>query len=205
MRRLVWFGVGAATLAVVVAAVGLIFLQTGANGFSARAEPSAVERFVARRTRAMAWPAGARERRNPVAESPEILAEARAHWADHCATCHANNGSGDIGMGKHMYPPAPDMRQAETQDLTDGELFYIIRNGIRLTGMPSWGSGTDRDDQDSWKLVRFIRHLPKLTAEEEQEMREMNPKSPAELKEEQEEREFLNGGQSHEHPQHKSH
>ena len=108
-------------------------------------------------------------------------------------------------MGKHMYPPVPDMRQAETQKLTDGELFYIIQNGIRLTGMPSWGSGTGSDEQDSWKLVRFIRHLPELTAEEEQEMREMNPKSPDELKEEQEEKEFLNGGQSHEHPQHKYH
>ena len=205
MQRLVWFFVGAITLAVVVAAGGLIFLQTGANGFSARAQPSAMERFVARRTRAMAWPAGARERRNPVTESPEILAEARAHWADHCAACHANNGSGDTEMGKHIYPPAPDMRQAETQNLTDGELFYIIQNGIRLTGMPSWGSGTGSDEQDSWKLVRFIRHLPKLTAEEEQEMREMNPKSRDELKEELEEREFLNGGQSHEHPQHKHH
>ena len=205
MQRLVWFCVGAITLAVVAAASGLIFLQTGANGFSARAQPSAVERFVARRTRAMAWPAGARERRNPVTESREILDEARAHWADHCAACHANNGGGDTEMGKHMYPPVPDMRQAETQKLTDGELFCIIQNGIRLTGMPSWGSGTGSDEQDSWKLVRFIRHLPKLTAEEEQEMREMNPKSPDELKEEQEEREFLNGGQSHEHPQHKKH
>jgi mono/diheme cytochrome c family protein len=153
----------------------------------------------------MAWPAGARERRNPVIDSPEILAEARAHWADHCAACHANNGSGDTEMGMHMYPPAPDMRQAETQKLTDGELFYIIQNGIRLTGMPSWGTDTGSEEQDSWKLVRFIRHLPKLMAEEEQEMREMNPKSPDELKEEQEEKEFLNGGQSHEHPQHKYH
>lgn len=203
MQKLVWSLVGAITIAAVVAAGGLIFLRTGANGFSARAQPSAIERFVARRTRAMASPDGARERENPVAESPEILAEARAHWADHCATCHANNGSGDTDMGKHMYPPAPDMRQAETQTLTDGELFYIIQNGIRLTGMPSWANGTGHDEQDSWKLVRFIRHLPNLTAEEEQAMREMNPKSPDELKEEREEREFLNGGQSHEHPSHK--
>lgn len=203
MQKLVWSLVGAITIAAVVAAGCLIFLRTGANGFSARAQPSAIERFVARRTRAMASPAGARERGNPVAESPEILAEARAHWADHCATCHANNGSGDTDMGKHMYPPAPDMRQAETQTLTDGELFYIIQNGIRLTGMPSWADGTGHDEQDSWKLVRFIRHLPILTAEEEQAMREMNPKSPDELKEEREERKFLNGGQSHEHPPHK--
>jgi hypothetical protein len=104
-----------------------------------------------------------------------------------------------------MYPPAPDMRQPDTQNLSDGELFYIIQNGVRLTGMPSWGSGADHDEQDSWKLVRFIRHLPKLTTEEEQEMQTLNPTSPDELKEEEEEREFLNGGQPDEHKQHEHH
>ena len=205
MRNLIWFVAGAIALAVMVVGGGLIFLKTGANGFSARAQPSVLESFAARQARAMALPAGARERANPVADSPEVLADARAHWADHCAACHSNNGSGNAEMGKHMYPPAPDMRQANTQDLTDGELFYIIQNGIRLTGMPSWGSGTSHDEQDSWKLVRLIRHLPKLTAEEEREMETLNPKSPEELKEEQEERKFLNGDQSHEHTQHEHH
>ena len=203
MQKLIWFLAGALALVAIVGVGGLVFLQTRANGFSARMPPSALEALAARQARAMAVPAGAKERTNPVPDSPEVQAEARAHWADHCATCHANNGSGDSEMGKHMYPPAPDMRKPETQNLTDGELFYIIQNGIRLTGMPSWGSGTSQDEQDSWKLVRFIRHLPKLTAQEEQEMEELNPKSPEELKEEQEEREFLNGGQSHEQPQHK--
>ena len=70
-------------------------------------------------------------------------------------------------MGRHMYPPAPDMRQSETQQMTDGQLFFVIQNGIRMTGMPAWGSGSQHDEEDSWKLVRFIRHLPQLTAAEE--------------------------------------
>jgi mono/diheme cytochrome c family protein len=201
MRSLLWLLTGAIALTVIVCGGGLLFLTKQANGFSARAQPSVLERWAARRARAMALPAGAKERTNPVPDSPEVLAEARAHWADHCAACHSNNGSGEAEMGKHMYPAAPDMRQAETQNLTDGELFYIIQNGIRLTGMPSWGGVTSHDEQDSWKLVRFIRHLPKLTAEEEQEMETLNPKSPEELREEEEEREFLNGGQSHEQTQ----
>jgi mono/diheme cytochrome c family protein len=205
MRSLIWFLAGAIALVIVVCSAGLIFLKTRATGFSARAEPSGIERWVARQARAMAAPAGARDRTNPIGDSPVVLADARAHWADHCAVCHANNGSGDTGMGKHMYPPAPDMRQVETQNLTDGELFYIIQNGIRLSGMPSWGSGKSRDEVDSWKLVRLIRHLPKLTAEEEREMQDMNPKSREELKEDQEERDFLNGVQSHEEKPHKHH
>lgn len=205
MRKLIWMLAGAIALCVVFGILGIVFLKTGANGFSARAQPSVLETWVARQARSMAVPAGARERVNPVPESPEVLTEARAHWADHCAACHSNNGTGQAEMGKHMYPPAPDMRQPDTQNLTDGELFYIIQNGIRLTGMPAWGSGTSHDEQDSWKLVRFIRHLPKLTAEEEQEMETLNPKSPDELKEEQEEREFLNGGQPNEQKPHEHH
>lgn len=205
MRKLIWFLAGALALLIVVGGAGIVFIKKGANGFSARAQPSVLERWIARQARAMALPADAKERKNPVPDSTEILAEARAHWADHCAACHSNNGGGDAEMGKHMYPPAPDMRQADTQNLSDGELFYIIQNGIRLTGMPAWGSGTTHDEQDSWKLVRFIRHLPKLAPKEEQEMQKLNPKSPDELKEEQEEEEFLNGDQSHEQTQHEHH
>ena len=198
MRRLTWFIAGAVALAVIVGGGGLVWLKLSANGFSARAQPSLLERWIARRLRSLALPPGASEKSNPVANSPEVLSEARAHWADHCATCHSNNGSGDAEIGKQMYPPAPDMRQPDTQNLTDGDLFYIIQNGVRFTGMPAWGGGAGHDEQDSWKLVRFIRHLPDLTTQEEQEMEALNPKTPEERKEEEEEKEFLNGGPSHE-------
>ena len=199
MRSLGWFLGGAiALLAAILIGGGVVVMR--AHGFSARDQPSAPERWIARRARSSAAiPAGARDEANPVGNSPEVLAEARAHWADHCAVCHANDGSGDTEMGKDLYPPAPDMRAAETQSLSDGELFFIIQNGVRLTGMPAWGNVSTHDSDASWKLVRFIRHLPKLTAEELTEMQKLNPKSPDELKEEREEREFLNGDHSHEH------
>jgi mono/diheme cytochrome c family protein len=174
-----------------------MFLRTAANGFSARQPPTAIESLVARSARRWAVPADARAAANPIVESPDTLAEARAHWADHCAGCHANDGSGETEMGRNLYPRAPDMRAAATQQLTDGELFFIIQNGVRLTGMPAWGSGTAHDAQDSWKLVRFIRHLPGITSQELGEMETMNPKTPADLDEERAEREFLNGGESH--------
>ncbi|HLV85867.1 MAG TPA: cytochrome c [Candidatus Sulfotelmatobacter sp.] len=116
------------------------------------------------------------------------------HWADHCATCHANNGSGDTEMGRNFYPPAPDMRNAETQSLSDGELYYIIRNGVPLTGMPAWGDpNLGNSDSQTWALVSFIRHLPALTQGEVAAMQKLNPKSATEREEEQEEEEFLNG------------
>jgi mono/diheme cytochrome c family protein len=198
MRKLIWFTAGVITLAIILRASVILFLKTQTAGFSAREQPSAVERWAAQRFRALAIPLSAKEKRNPVPDSLEIIATAGAHWADHCASCHANNGSGDVELGKHLYPPAPDMRQAATQMLTDGELFYIIQNGIRFSGMPGWGNGSSQDAEDSWKLVRFIRHLPEINPEEEQEMKELNPKSPDEFREEQEEKEFLNGGTLHE-------
>jgi mono/diheme cytochrome c family protein len=203
MSKFLWFILGIVFLAAILAAGAAIFLKS-ADGFSARGKPSEMETMMARRAHAMSIPASAKDRSNPVADSPEVLAEARDHWADHCATCHANNGGGDTEMGKHMYPPAPDMRLSATQGMTDGELFFIIENGVRLTGMPAWGA-SGHDEQASWKLVRFIRHLPQLTEDEERTMEKMNPKGPDDLKEEQEEQDFLNGGQIHEDTAHHHH
>jgi len=164
------------------------------RGFSARDEPSRAEKFVARRVRSLAVPARARDATNPVSLTPETLADARGHFADHCAICHANDGSGHTTIGQNLYPKAPDMRLDDTQGLSDGELYYIIQNGIRLTGMPAWGLKDDDLDEDTWTLVHLIRHLGELTPEQLKEMEQLNPKSPAELEEERQEQEFLRGG-----------
>ena len=149
---------------------------------------------MARGFRHAAIPANANLLTNPMPATPEMLEHGRNHWADHCATCHANNGSGETEIGRNLYPKAPDMRQTKTQSLSDGELYYIIRNGIRMTGMPAWGNPELGDsDSESWKLVLFIRHLPELTADDEKAMEKFNPKSDAEREEEQQEEDFLNG------------
>ena len=96
------------------------------------------------------------------------------------------------------------MRLPETQRQSDGELYYTIKNGVRLTGMPAFGDPGDQD-ADSWKLVCFIRHLPQLSAEEEQEMKKLNPKTPADLEEERQEEQFLNDGTPPAPPEHHHH
>ena len=193
-----------ASMLVVLALVVGVFsawLVVG-RGFSAKAEPTLLEAFVARRVRGLATPRYDRDAKNPVMSSPDVLSEAMAHFADHCATCHANDGSGDTAIGRGLYPKPPDMRAAGTQDLTDGELFYIIHNGIRLTGMPAFGQGSPDDDTDSWKLVHFIRHLPSITSDEVEKMKGMNPKSPHELEENEAIRRFL-AGEDVQPPSHK--
>src|SRR5271154_4294998 len=162
------------------------------DGLSARAKPSALEVALARNTRHLAIPADARAANNPFASTPETLHEARLHFADHCALCHSNEGSGDTMIGRGLYPKPPDLRLPRTQSLSDGELFWIIENGVRFTGMPAFG-GTHDSQNDSWKLVLFIRHLPQLTAEERMEMEKMNPKGPDDREEEKDEDDFLDG------------
>jgi mono/diheme cytochrome c family protein len=161
------------------------------GGLSARATPSALEVALARKARRLAIPADARATKNPVAPSTEILHDARLHFADHCAICHSNDGSGDNMIGQGLYPKPPDLRRPRTQNLSDGEMFWIIENGVRFTGMPAFSS--HGAENDSWKLVLFIRHLPQLTPEERAEMERYNPKGPDDRAEEQEENDFLDG------------
>ena len=194
------FKIGLALVLIVVAGSAAAVWFVLQHGFSARDQPMAIEAFVARRLRHLAVPRSARQAQNPIPATPAVLAEARAHFADHCAFCHANDGSGQTEIGQNLYPKAPDMHQSETQSLSDGELFYIIHNGIRLTGMPAWGEDPPEEDLDSWKLVHFIRHLPELSPEELAEMKQLNPKAQHEWEEEEEMRKFLQGEESHSTP-----
>jgi mono/diheme cytochrome c family protein len=181
-------------LVVLIAALMVVgFIWIGWRGISAKAQPGRVETLIARTMRRLAMPRSARELKNPVAKSPEILAEGLAHYADHCAACHANDGSGETDIGIGLYPKPPDMRLAATQSLRDGELFYIIENGVRFTGMPAWSNGTEEGRQSTWHLVHFIRELPKLTPDQIEQMKGLNPRSPEEIKQQIEEERFLGG------------
>lgn len=186
---------GAFVIVIVVglALAGWVGYRLFTTGFSAKTEPHPLEVFMARQIRHLAIPIEQRNASNPIPLNAEVLNEGRAHFADHCAVCHSNDGSGKTPIGKNVYPKAPDLRLTDTQSMSDGELFWVIHNGIRFTGMPAWGSGDPEKDLDSWKLVRFIRHLPKLTQEELDEMKALNPKTQKERLEEEAFDQFLQG------------
>jgi mono/diheme cytochrome c family protein len=186
------------TVVVIVVVVFALGLMAGAyfvvTGVSARPQPGALETATAHAVRSLAIRARVRGVTNPIPASEAVLKEGMEHFADHCAVCHGNDGSGDTEMGRGLYPRAPDMRLPATQNLSDAELFYIIENGVRLTGMPGWSTGTKEGETSSWHLVTFVRHLPKLTQDELAAMEELNPKSPQEIRQQIEEEKFLQGG-----------
>jgi len=192
MRPAGFLAAGACLAIVALIAAGVAYLRI--TGLKSGPVPGALEAAAARYARQLAIPRESRLLRNPVALSPEVLAEGLEHYADHCAVCHGSDGSGNVEMGRGLYPKAPDMRQASTQTLSDGELFYIIENGVRFTGMPGWGTGTQAGEASSWQLVHFIRHLPELTEAELDRMDEFIPRSPDAIRLEIEEDRFLNQG-----------
>ena len=159
-----------AGLVAIAAAIGVV-----RGGFTARANASALESAIAETVvDAAVARAGGNGARNPVTATPEVLARARRHFARECAVCHANDGTGSP-LGRAMFPPVPDLARS-THDLTEAELFHVIENGIRWSGMPAFGRpGDEAAAREHWELVAFIRHLPELLDAELEEMRRFNP------------------------------
>jgi mono/diheme cytochrome c family protein len=155
---------------VVLVAYGVSIVR---RGFSAKDEPSGVETVVAQTVRNLSLATRSRNIRNPLTATTENIHEGMEHFADHCAFCHSNDGSGDSETGRNLYPKPPDLRQSPTQRLSDGQIYGIIANGVRLTGMPA----SDHEPEDNWRLVLFVRHLPSLTPAEKAEMEHPKPSS----------------------------
>jgi len=146
----------AITLAVSILAILAIcygFVRSG--GLSARKKPGGLEYAVAALALNLSIPAGAKSAKNPVAPSSEALAAGTKIFSENCAACHGNNGAGQTNTAKGLSPGVPDLRAKHVQELADGEMFYVIKNGIRFTGMPGW----DLRDEQIWKLVLATRQL----------------------------------------------
>src|SRR5499433_1822108 len=135
MNRKIAIGI----LVVLLVIVGVLVYWVFSHGFSAQAEPSALEKAMAPWLRRIAIPAGSSKLKNPEPVNEETMAEAREHFVEHCSVCHGIDGRGGTTFGRNMYPKVPDLTMADTQQLKDGELFYIISNGIRFSGMPAFG------------------------------------------------------------------
>jgi mono/diheme cytochrome c family protein len=160
----------------VIAAAGIVYVRR--TGLQSRPDPGALETRFARAIRSLAIPQEYRAKENPVPASLAATSKGMEHFARYCAMCHGNDGSGqDTPFGRGLFPKPPDMRADPTQRLTDGELFYIIENGVRFTGMPAFGTGTPdpAGEELAWQLVHFIRHLPRITADEIGRMEALNP------------------------------
>jgi mono/diheme cytochrome c family protein len=84
-------------------------------------------------------------------------------YREMCAVCHTPPGDDDSPIAQGLNPRAPNLG-CEAEELSDAELFWVIKNGIRMTGMPAWG--VTHGDKEIWAVVAFVKALPKMTAEQ---------------------------------------
>jgi mono/diheme cytochrome c family protein len=160
-----------------VAIVTLVFLVSGC---SASKKPSKLETALANAAKDVVVPLEAKNLKNPFPATDANIQAGRQVYLQQCALCHAVDGNAETKLGRAMYPPAMDLSSPHVQRWSDAELFWITQNGVRLTGMPAWK--TIVSEEDTWKMVDFIRALrkePPIRTARQKEV--VVPKSQSEL------------------------
>ena len=157
---------------------GALVLLT--SGCPASKKPSKLETTLANMAKDVVIPLEAQNLKNAASATDENIQAGQQTYLQQCALCHAADGRAETKLGLAMYPPAMDLNSPHVQRWSDAELFWIIQNGVRLTGMPAWK--TIVSEQDSWKMVDFIHALPKLAPNPAAQQKEAAAaKSQAEL------------------------
>jgi mono/diheme cytochrome c family protein len=144
--------------------LGVIAATLGAllQGCSASKSPSQGETSLANAAKDVTIPLEAGKMQNPQPATAEVVSQGQEVFLGSCAQCHGADARGDTTIGRNMDPPAMDLTSDHVQHWKDAELFWIIQNGVRLTGMPAWKSTISTDD--TWKLARFIHNFPNVSA-----------------------------------------
>lgn len=112
--------------------------------------------------------------KEPPLEDTGLVREGFEHYDEMCVGCH---GAPGIDQAKEFNPPPPDLAKA-TEALRPAEIFWVIKNGIKMTGMPE--SGSTHSDEEIWEIVAFIERLPELSPDQYKLMRSAAQKNPHE-------------------------
>ena len=103
---------------------------------------------------------------------PTRISKGAGQYADMCSACHLAPGMKRTEISQGLYPRAPELRRKT--NLTPAEQFWVVKHGIKMTGMPAWG--VTHDDDLLWDMVAFIRKLPELTSEQYETLVKNAPK-----------------------------
>jgi mono/diheme cytochrome c family protein len=163
-----FLGVIFGILLVAIGAAAVVY--TGSFDTSAEKPPGKLEQQLATFALNRAVARRAPNRKNPLPATPENLRGGLAHFRENCLVCHGAPGvdPGEIGQG--LNPGAPDLTLPRVQGRTDGQIFWIVDEGIRMTGMPAFGP--THQENEIWQIVSFVRHLPEITDAEKGELQQ---------------------------------
>ena len=131
---------------------------------TAHEKPSVMETVIANMAKDIVIPIEAESLKNPLQSNPGVVDQGKQIYLQSCAICHGSDGHGQTTLGQGMYPPVMDLTSPHVQHWDDSAMYWIIQNGVRMTGMASWKGAISSDD--TWKLVIFIHHLPEVNTAE---------------------------------------
>ena len=113
---------------------------------------------------------------------PKRIAAGAAQYAEMCSGCHLAPGMKRTEISRGLYPRAPELSRRSRP--TPAEEFWVVKHGVKMTGMPAWG--VTHDDELLWDVVAFLRKLPELTADQYQTLVKSAPKTHDEMMQEME-------------------
>jgi mono/diheme cytochrome c family protein len=151
-------GVIATILVIIIA--GIIIVYSGWYNVSAANKPSGFERWLFGTTMDNSVENHAENIIVPDLNLPEKIAEGFTHYNEMCVVCHSAPGKSESELAKGLNPKAPDLSRSAL-DMSAQQLFWVTKNGVKMTGMPAWGK--THSDEKIWSIVAFIEKLPGMT------------------------------------------
>lgn len=147
--------------------LSLIFIYSGWYDVSAMNEESGMMKWVLNNTKNNSIESRSKNISVPDLNDSSMLKEGFEHYKEMCISCHGAPGNEETELTKALNPPAPYLAEV-VKGIDPKELFWITKNGIRMTGMPAWGK--THSDEKIWAIVAFVKKLPDMTVEEYQKM-----------------------------------
>lgn len=156
-NRKFWTGFVSGVFALIVVGGLLAFLLS--PEILKHRSPAPGEEAIGGLTISRAIDASYKDKDNPVALNDANVASARAVYIANCSVCHGASGKGDAPIGRNLFPPAANLLDSKIAEMSDGEMFWIVENGLAFVGMPSFKNILS--EQDRWKAITYVRALQK--------------------------------------------
>ena len=148
---------------IALAVLGAGFMLSGLYNVAANVPHSALTEWLLHSAMEHSVALRARNMDIPPLTDPALIRQGGAHYHDMCAICHGGPGVAPHAIGQGLNPAAPNLIEP-VHEKTAGELFWIVRNGIKMSGMPSFGA--THSEEQLWAMVAFVEQLPQISPSE---------------------------------------
>ncbi len=143
--------------------LGVIFIYSGIYNVSAIKPETGISKWVLETTSDNSVEHHSKGIKVPDLNNPSMIKEGFAHYKEMCESCHGAPGKKETDLAKGLNPPAPDLSESG-QEMSAEELFWVTKNGIKMTGMPAWGR--THPDNKIWAIVAAVKQLHNTSPEE---------------------------------------